>query len=736
MNRNCLKLLPGIVLLCVLLFTVPVLAAGETGDTYVPPARQYLSAGHEDGKISLWIYPKMNAVDGLEVYRSIDGGGWTKIKDLKAGDFSEEGNKIYDDPVQSGKYQYKYRYYIGGSYGEFSTATDLYFLMPPKITGVSATGREVTVSIVPDTHATGYSFSVYGRYAGRDEDSLVTYFDLDGGSETLRFSIDEYYLTDSESFYFVVHAFNDHTFGGTSTEPFVVFNDLSVRSGPATSSSATELIWKKDPKAGGYYIYRYDKSGKSYKRIAVLKGSDNSRYIDNKVEPEKGYTYSVQAYRKIGGNSFQSVTSDPLRIYTLPTASKIKSAASKKPELKTGKVKTAGSIYNYVNFVDNKGKYNLGYIKGKYLYIKRISPKTLKVIKTLKVRARYPVLGALACDKKGNYYVAWGQNDNTENKTKKTFAISKYSNKGKHIKTISASGGEIDVKQPFRAGGCVMAFDGDILVCHFARLMYMSNDGLNHQACETFAVNTKTMNRQIYSTVIRGREHYYSNYVSHSFAQRIISLKNGGVLYADLGDAYPRGFSLEDSKGFDQVPVHFFGALGQNYTNSILGDIAEVSGGYMLTGASVKSMRSLAGSRQLFVTLSDSGSGKPLLNKIKRTGTSCGEKETDTGIKWLTNYKDGSDVSNVYMVKTEKDRVFIMWERTGGKKKVNGTYYMVLSANGKIIHKARRLRKTGLGYPSEVCYDKGYVYWTTCTESDSGNKMVFTINRLNISKLI
>ena len=82
MNRNCLKLLPGIVLLCVLLFTVPVLAAGETGDTYVPPARQYLSAGHEDGKVSLWIYPKMNAVDGLEVYRSIDGGGWTKIKDL------------------------------------------------------------------------------------------------------------------------------------------------------------------------------------------------------------------------------------------------------------------------------------------------------------------------------------------------------------------------------------------------------------------------------------------------------------------------------------------------------------------------------------------------------------------------------------------------------------------------------------------------------------------------------
>lgn len=231
--------------------------------------------------------------------------------------------------------------------------------------------------------------------------------------------------------------------------------------------------------------------------------------------------------------------------------------------------------------------------------------------------------------------------------------------------------------------------------------------------------------------------YYYYNYASHSFDQRILTRKNGGVLYTDLGDAYPRGIHLRESGagGINVLPFHFNGELGDNRTNSRLGDVVELSTGYMIVGASCKSLNSLNGKRQLFIQIIDPVNGKSLLKASNRKGTSCSTPATDTGVKWLTNYTDGSYVYNVQSAGAEGDRVVIVWERASKNDKKIGTYYMIVSASGTILQNVTRIGKNGeigLNETEELKYNKGFVYWSTCNTSTSKQHSIMTY-KLNVS---
>lgn len=133
-----------------------------------------------------------------------------------------------------------------------------------------------------------------------------------------------------------------------------------------------------------------------------------------------------------------------------------------------------------------------------------------------------------------------------------------------------------------------------MLAVHFARLMFKSSDGLNHQSNATVYVNTKTMKRV----------NYLAPYASHSFSQQVIATKAGGFLFADMGDGAPRGFEVSQlyktSAGNmvvnERTPFHFTEANGTpyglmyNYTFAELGGIAETKNYFVLAGNSEKKL--------------------------------------------------------------------------------------------------------------------------------------------------
>ncbi len=485
-----------------------------------------------------------------------------------------------------------------------------------------------------------------------------------------------------------------------------------------TTHKRAGISWNKSKQVTGYEVYR--KENGKYKRVAIVKGSSKNKYLDNNLKESTGYTYKVRAYKTKAGKKYYSEFSNELTVYTLPKKAKTSGYILTNKNIKIKGYANSVTAYDGYNsnwtspseindFVDYKGRYTITYSASDYVYIQRYNAN-LKLIKTIKIKKKYPKLGDVICDKSGNYYIAWGKDDVEGKGNVVTFAISKYNYKGKHIKTATLKSYDgYDGKWIFEAGNCAMSIQGNHLVCSYAKEMYNG-----HQKNETFAVNIKNMKR------IDG----YSYWVSHSFNQRVIALKDGGVLFGDHGDAYDRGFILnynnvKEQKYNSYVPFHFWGLdtddmFHVNKTYAQLGNIGEVDTGYVLVGTSAKSMTSAAQNQkqQLMIQIINTETGKSVLKGSTRTGTCMGAKYTDTGIKWLTNYKDGSYATNSNMIVIDKNRILVMWEKHKDYE-YKDSYYMILSSTGKILKKATSLKKARLCGNEELNYHKGYVYWTS-----------------------
>ena len=648
------------------------------------------------------------SVDALQVYRKISSDGWEPLWDIPASDFNADNNygwyERYDKELpKSGEYRYKYRFRRGSEYSPFSDPADaVTFLTQPVITSISSIGMKTTFKWKGDSYADSYQLNILAKDGGN-------WYDIATQSTTntsITVKLDESYA--GERLQYQLFPICDNPRGSPATGTIINLKKSALRSGTGTTQSRIQLCWNKVKGAQKYRIFRYDDASGKFVSIGEA-GKDALSYIDKGRKPGTMYKYRIEAICTISGYTFVSGSSDTLDVYAL-TGNISKNAKLLKKKIR---VKKAGYLYSVNSFIDHKGYYNFAYEKGKYVYIQKLNRKTLKPVKKIRIAKKYPIFGGITCDKSGNYYIFWGKTNPTEKKSVTTFAVSKYNYKGKHKGTCKGTS-SYNVKSPSYSG-YAMTFDGKNLVCSFGRTMYRSSDGLNHQASQVFAVNTGTMKR------VEG----YDNYVSHSFDQRVITLKKGGVLFADLGDAYDRGFCMQ-SADLEIVPFHFYGALGNNYTNSELGNIAELSSGYVLTGASGKSMKSLNGSHQLFMQLLDPETGRSLLKAKDRTGTCCGKKTTDKGVKWLTSYSDGSGVYNVKTAKISRDRLLIMWQKSKGKKSKAGTYYMIVSSSGTILKKATLLKNAELDPCEELQIVDNCAYWSAV--SYTGNNKCYIIS--------
>ncbi|MNB86907.1 hypothetical protein D3C75_338680 [compost metagenome] len=360
-----------------------------------------------------------------------------------------------------------------------------------------------------------------------------------------------------------------------------------------------------------------------------------------------------------------------------------------------------------------------------YAYADRNQLKITTPGKTLTLGVKYPILGDVISDDDGNFYVVWGKENDTQNAAIETVFISKYSPEGQELKTTGFVGkstpwrdaDSAKTKIPFDSGNSVSVISDGILVNYHSKRRY---DG--HQSDNVIAVKIADMSAYAFPN---------DTYSGHSFNQSLIySKKSSGFLFASHGDAYARGFRVNNSSGKygddSEILFHFYLEANSNYdmyivntTFAQLGGLAETSKGVALVGASAKSISEKAKSEkqnlfvQIFDPQADQVSASMFIGGEVRNGAlstdindrdnSPLESVTDYGVHWLTNYND-TDVIAPQVV-SANDRIVILWSTN------KDTFYMVLSEDGAVITPATSLGGQPLNSFERPVYYDGAVYW-------------------------
>ena len=351
------------------------------------------------------------------------------------------------------------------------------------------------------------------------------------------------------------------------------------------------------------------------------------------------------------------------------------------------------------DFFDENGKYTIAYDNEEKGIIEVMHPQGTPDKVTI-TRAM-PLVGGVTCDSKGNLYVAYGDIDKAKTGKICTFAVYKYSRKGKLLGKAEYYPTDLDAstRGAFTTGNCAMEFQGDLLICSYGRIMYSE-----HQSNAVFCVDTATMTEDPV---------YYCR-TGHSFDQSVLAVDDNTVVFADLGDAYPRGFSIniisKTASGKQSkksvTPFQFYGETGDNYTNAYLAGIARVNTGVALVGASAKeySAKFRGAAKQLFMQVIDVESGESILKGDTRADGS-------KGIVWLTNYTDGCTVGRANAAALDDSRVIIMWEKWRDEDFVS-SYYSIVKSDGTVLKDSVPMQQARVNGMEELKTDGTTVYWT------------------------
>ena len=461
---------------------------------------------------------------------------------------------------------------------------------------------------------------------------------------------------------------------------------------------------------------------------------------------------------------------------------------------------TPSSVYE---FWDEKNQYNIIYEKSsnsnKMGWITLSS--NLEKIKEIEIN-RYLSIFGNASYKDGYLYVVYGGNDNTTtDKSNSNFAttvtieVVKYDTNGKVISELpiqardtsrmdkyntSSSFIAFGTRYAFDAGNCDIAINDNIMKCVFAKEMYNG-----HQMSHAIYVDVNKMtllnasSKSDYNEI--GGYYFVNNsyFVSHSMAQRVIPTSDGQFLSVDRGDANPRAFSVaktyknaSNTLYLNNYSMFHFRessdvAYAYNSTQSNLGNIVEVSDGYILVSSSEKTLslnyandRYINESQNIFIQKYNkdfSNTGKTvkdmqMFNTSERKSESSRTDSknkgelllskngvTDYGVKWLTNYNNVT-VLGTRAVKINDSKIVILWaecdleKNSSNKLTTTGKmryFYEIIDNNGNILNGPYQIQNGSLNDTIHYNYKDGYIYWSERSASDS-NK--FIINKLNINQ--
>ena len=295
-----------------------------------------------------------------------------------------------------------------------------------------------------------------------------------------------------------------------------------------------------------------------------------------------------------------------------------------------------------------------------------------------------------------NFFL-FGQSNPDEDDGREVFRVVEYSKDWKRLGSASLSGANTTV--PFDAGSARFAEAGGYLYIRTCHEMYMTSDGLNHQANVMLVVRERdvTLTDSVYQI-----RNVNAGYVSHSFNQFILANRAGDLITLDHGDAgdtrsavlcrYPGLAGKADlntdywwGTGLPRVDLAVFPSAADqrnyNFTGAALGGLEETSSGYLaalsvddLDGA-VSSIRNVA-----VISVGASLSGAPQLTRLTTQYSGAESSGTRT-------------VSAPQLVKFSDDRFLVLWEVT--QRKTDWIYdasvptgelnYVFVNAAGKAV---------------------------------------------------
>jgi len=341
---------------------------------------------------------------------------------------------------------------------------------------------------------------------------------------------------------------------------------------------------------------------------------------------------------------------------------------------------------------------------------------TLEFQKTFNIPNELGQLGAFTKDTDGNYYFFYGAE--TTNKNSENMAMVKYDKNGtrtKSFKLKAKSNGLIDmdgIKIPFDAGTCRLELSGSMLAVYFAREMFSG-----HQASFGFVLDKDSFARIDIGAVTNPNngKSLEMPYVSHSFNQFILPIE-GGFIFADHGDAYPRCFSFshfQKDGGLVRLQAFKFpGQIGQNATYAEMGGLAKASKGYVFTGAYGNDINT---ARNVFILTFDANL------------TKCSSPV------YITSYtKEDGHAGHPKIVGLDNGHYLILWEKfrfsTQSANLIGqdptgyqSTYMTTIDENGKRISEIQELKGIRLNMNDVLRYNpqNKKIYWAINNNSKS-----------------
>ncbi len=314
------------------------------------------------------------------------------------------------------------------------------------------------------------------------------------------------------------------------------------------------------------------------------------------------------------------------------------------------------------------------------------------------------------------YYIVTGQKNEEESDTVECYRITKYDKNWNRI----GSAGLYDCNTflPFRAG-CVRMTEADgYLFVRTSHQMYLSSDGLRHQANVTIQFDeNKLVITDSYTDVMNSKY----GYVSHSFNQ-FIKTEGNHLVAVDHGDAYPRSIVLTEyqtdftngqfisNMNYWKNPCkstdlfEFTGEIGDNATGASVGGFEVTDSAYLVAANSINQEdtsddRSRHDYRNVCI-----------VGKSKRDG--------QTFVNWLTNLEGDLSATTPYLVKINDNKYLVMWSYQ--KRSVGAIDYTYIDADGSQISPVYTMN--GMLSDCEPVYINDTVVWYT---SDSDGNVTF-----------
>ena len=267
---------------------------------------------------------------GYRIYRKAVGETkWTTVAKTDAKTLTYTDTKVNDKDT----YSYAVRGYNKSDLSAASNYAEAYFTPAPKITKI--TPNRNNLAIYWEKSEKAVSYRLYKRTSTEKEFKLIA---------TLEADQLKYFDTDVKTgtvYCYLLRAVNSDkkTSAVEKLSSKCLYMSVPSMKSAANASDGVKLTWTKTAGAQGYYIYRREATGTTWKKVLNIKSGSTLTATDKTAQSGKDYVYVVRAVWE-GKQSAYNAGGISVRFLAPP---------------KNLKVESKGSSGNYLTFTATKG---------------------------------------------------------------------------------------------------------------------------------------------------------------------------------------------------------------------------------------------------------------------------------------------------------------------------------------------------------------------------------------------